>query len=128
MRKIINEYIETIDKNILISSDSYLFVDSKNKIFIVRSGDNTYKYPFTSLMGFEITNDYRPILTGPMSSTVGGSIMTREVNSARAKMWHFNLSINDLNCENIRIDMLAKAGDDRLTELTNTLRFILNNK
>lgn len=79
-------------------------------------------------MSVEITNDYRPILTGPMSSAVGGSVITRKVNSARAKMWHFNLSIKDLNCEIIRIDILAKAGDDRLAELTNTLRFILNNK
>lgn len=128
MRKMINEYTGPIDKSILISSDIYLYVDLRNKIFIVKTEDNTYKYPFAALVGVEITNDYRPILTGPMSSAVGGSIMTRKVNSAKAKMWHFNLSINDLNCENIRINMLAKAGDDRLTELTNTFRFILNNK
>lgn len=128
MTKLINDYVDPIDKSILISSDAYLDVDSKNKIFIVHSEDNTYKYPFTALMGFEIANDYRSILYGPMSSTIGGSLMTRKVNSARAKMYTFNLLINDLNCGNIKFDVPATIGEDKLTELTNTLRFILNNK
>lgn len=132
--------IEPIDKSISIPLGAYVGVDSKNKNFIVQSGKSTYKYHFSDLTDLEITNDCEQKITGNMLSTVAGGALfgplgalagsskSRKIKTTKAKMYTFNLLINDLNCGNIKFDVPATIGEDKLTELTNTLRFILNNK
>lgn len=132
--------IEKIDKGISINSKEYLGVNMKNKTFIVLFGKRTYKYKFSDLIDFEISNDCAQKISGNMLATVAGnalfgpigalagSVKSRKIKQTKAKMYYFNLFINDLYCGNIKFDIPAKVGEAKLTELTNTLRFILNNK
>lgn len=132
--------IEKMDKGVSINSKVYLGVNMKNKTFIVLSGKRTYKYKFSDLIDFEISNDCAQKISGNMLATVAGSalfgpigalagsVKSRKIKQTKAKMYYYNLFINDLYCGNIKFDIPAKVGEAKLTELTNTLRFVLNNK